>query len=93
VKHAAEDERGGEWKRGREIFHSARASAAAATTTAGECELTTRLASRLPLRISVMLVTLFPPPCQRPEGALAGRSRSSRPRAGAETLSSRSELV
>ena len=26
---------------------------------------------------------LFPPPCQRPEGALAGRSRSSRLRAGA----------
>jgi hypothetical protein len=29
---------------------------------------------------------LFPPPCQRPEGALAGRSRSFRLRAGAEAV-------
>jgi hypothetical protein len=29
---------------------------------------------------------LFPRPCQRPEGTLAGESRSSRPRAGAEAV-------
>jgi hypothetical protein len=32
----------------------------------------------------VVLDLLFPLPCQRPEGALAGGSRSSRPREGAE---------
>jgi hypothetical protein len=42
----------------------------------------TRLSSRVPLIIGAGDLFLRVP-CQRPEGALAGRSRSSRPRAGA----------
>jgi hypothetical protein len=55
-------------------------------TQVSVCELSLggELHDEGPMEYIVVLVTsLFPRPCQRPEGALAGRSPRSRPRAGA----------